>query len=308
MDGTTIGAAFAGAVAAHGDRPFLAVPANPARGYLPAGFEISYGEAGRRVDALAALYRAAGYGLGHRVATLLENHPDHILHKLALNSIGACLVPINPDYRAAETAYLIEHSAPDLVVTLGNREGQVGEALEKSAHRPEVIVSERFASSLPKARRPAEDGAPEPGDAGQRALHVGDDGAAQGLRPVARLRSGRRRALCRAGRPGGAASRPRPHLQPAAALSRQRGRVLAVRRHPVGQLPDPARPLPSRALVARDRRDTGDGRALPRHHRGHAAQPACRTRRRERTACASASAPASSRSSMGRSSSASAFP
>ena len=47
MDDTTIGAAFAGAVSAHGDRPFLAVPANAARGYLPAGFEISYGEAGR---------------------------------------------------------------------------------------------------------------------------------------------------------------------------------------------------------------------------------------------------------------------
>jgi hypothetical protein len=36
----TIGAAFAGAVSAHGDRPFLAVPADAARGYLPSGFEI----------------------------------------------------------------------------------------------------------------------------------------------------------------------------------------------------------------------------------------------------------------------------
>ena len=41
MDGTTIGAAFASAVSAHGDRPFLSVPANAARGYLPSGFEIS---------------------------------------------------------------------------------------------------------------------------------------------------------------------------------------------------------------------------------------------------------------------------
>ncbi len=53
MDGTTIGAVFASTVSAHGDRPFLAVPANAARGYLPSGFEISYGEAGRRVDELA---------------------------------------------------------------------------------------------------------------------------------------------------------------------------------------------------------------------------------------------------------------
>jgi acyl-CoA synthetase (AMP-forming)/AMP-acid ligase II len=162
MDGTTIGAAFVGAVSAHGDRPFLAVPAHAARAYLPAGLEISYGEAAQRIEALAAVYREAGYGLGHRVATLLENHPDHILHKLALNRIGACIVPINPDYRAPETAYLIEHSQPDLVVTLDAREAQVQEALAKGAHRPSVIVSDRFASSLTKARRPAGRGDPQP--------------------------------------------------------------------------------------------------------------------------------------------------
>jgi hypothetical protein len=75
-DGTTIAAAFAAAVSAYGDKPFFAVPAGEGRGYLEAGFEISYGEAARQVEALAAIYRAAGYGLGHRVATLchLANH------------------------------------------------------------------------------------------------------------------------------------------------------------------------------------------------------------------------------------------
>jgi hypothetical protein len=46
MDGTTIGAIFTFAVSAHGDRRFLAVPANDARGYLPSGFEITYAEVG----------------------------------------------------------------------------------------------------------------------------------------------------------------------------------------------------------------------------------------------------------------------
>jgi acyl-CoA synthetase (AMP-forming)/AMP-acid ligase II len=110
MDGTTIGTIFTAAVSAHGDRPFLAVPANDARGYLPSGFEITYGEVGKCVDELAAVYRVAGYGLGHRVATLLENRPEYVIHKLALNSIGVCCVPINPDYRAGEITYLIEHS------------------------------------------------------------------------------------------------------------------------------------------------------------------------------------------------------
>ena len=42
MDGTTIGAAFAATVSAHADKPFLAVPANESRAYLPSGFEIRW--------------------------------------------------------------------------------------------------------------------------------------------------------------------------------------------------------------------------------------------------------------------------
>src|SRR5436309_2520566 len=129
MDGTTIAEAFAAAVVAHADRPFLAVPANEGRGYLASGFEITYGEAGRRVEELAAIYRQAGYGVGHRVATLLENRPEHVLHTLALNSIGVCCVPINPDYRPAEIAYLVDHSEPYLILSLGERRASIEQAL-----------------------------------------------------------------------------------------------------------------------------------------------------------------------------------
>src|SRR5689334_24437883 len=162
MDGTTIGAAFAAAVAAHADRPFLAVPANEHRAYLPAGFEISYGEAGKRIAALAAAYRQAGYGVGHRVATLLENQPVHVLHTLALNGIGVCCVPINPDYRAAEIAYLVEHSEPELILTLGERRASIEQALAQSTHRPRVVVAESMAGFLEKAARPARGTRPVP--------------------------------------------------------------------------------------------------------------------------------------------------
>ena len=118
QDGLTIGAIFASAVASHGDRPFFAVPPGEGRSYLSEGFEISYRDADRQVAQLSAAYRSAGYGLGHRVATLLENRPEHVLHKLALNALGVCFVPINPDYRAGEIAYLLEPQPPDLVLTL----------------------------------------------------------------------------------------------------------------------------------------------------------------------------------------------
>src|SRR5262245_31064464 len=162
MDGTTIAEAFAAAVAAHAGRPFLAIPANEERGYLPSGFEITYGEAGRRVAQLAAIYRETGYGVGHRVATLLENRPEHVLHTLALNSLGVCAVPINPDYRPAEIAYLLEHSEPDLVLVLSERQASIKQALALSSHRPTVVVSESFDGSLPSAARPAHETRPLP--------------------------------------------------------------------------------------------------------------------------------------------------
>jgi len=162
LDGTTINEAFAAAVAQHADCPFLIVPANPERAYLPSGFTMSYGEVGQRVEELAALYRRAGYGVGHRVATLLENRPEHILHTLALHSLGVCCVPINPDYRAVEIAYLLDQSEPDLILTLGERQASIRQALAESAHQGAVVAAESFPESLPPASSPARETRPRP--------------------------------------------------------------------------------------------------------------------------------------------------
>src|SRR5690606_21524908 len=99
----------------------LMAPANAARSYDPQGRTISYGEAAQAVRGLMERYRQAGYGLGHRVALFLENRLEHMLHKLALNALGACCVPVNPDYRPRELAYLIDHARVDLAVVLAAR-------------------------------------------------------------------------------------------------------------------------------------------------------------------------------------------
>jgi acyl-CoA synthetase (AMP-forming)/AMP-acid ligase II len=162
MDGTTVGAVFATTVAAHADRPFLAVPARTDRDYLPNGFEITYGAAATEVDRLTTAYCAAGYGAGHRVATLLENRPEYVLHKLALNALGACCVPINPDYRAGEIAYLLDHAKPDLVLALAGRTHQITLALDQAGHRPPVVVAEDFDTALVPPSRRAEGTQPRP--------------------------------------------------------------------------------------------------------------------------------------------------
>ena len=88
----------------HGAKPFLHV----------AGF--TYAESREKAGALAARYQARGYGKGHRVALKLGNRPEFLLHFLALNALGASIVPLNPDYRAAELEYVLQHSQACLVV------------------------------------------------------------------------------------------------------------------------------------------------------------------------------------------------
>jgi acyl-CoA synthetase (AMP-forming)/AMP-acid ligase II len=88
----------------YGGKPFL----------HPPGF--TYAECLARIGALAAGYRARGYGAGHRVALKLGNRPEFLLHFLALNSLGASIVPLNPESRQAELDYVLQHSEACLVV------------------------------------------------------------------------------------------------------------------------------------------------------------------------------------------------
>ena len=154
-DDITIGQTWAEAVRDYADHAFLAVPPNPERAYLSEGIEISYGAADAEIQRLSDLYAAAGYGVGHRVAILLENRPEHVMHRLALNAIGVGCVPINPDYRAAETAYLLEHCEPALVLGLGARMEQIEAALRASRHRPHVWLPQEGGGPPPARTRAA---------------------------------------------------------------------------------------------------------------------------------------------------------
>jgi len=158
-DDTTIIEAFRLSAQRYADRAFLVAPPNPNRSYDQAGREITYAQALNAVHALMEDYRAAGYGLGHRIALLLENRLEHVLHKLAINAIGACCVPINPDYRKRELVYLIEHSKVDLIVTLASRKEQIQDALSEARHKaPSILLEDWSREVLPAALRLAEPG------------------------------------------------------------------------------------------------------------------------------------------------------
>ncbi|CAG2160738.1 AMP-binding protein [Cupriavidus numazuensis] len=143
------------------DLPCIIVPAQVSRHYHPDGLEWTYGQVAAMTQQLVDQYAARGWGRGHRVALLLENRPELMLHFLALNALGAWLIPINPDYRQDDLLNLFCHAEPDLVVSIQDRCSlleQVGRAMGKTA--PAVVPQQEFSKTLPAPRRAAMTGTP----------------------------------------------------------------------------------------------------------------------------------------------------
>jgi acyl-CoA synthetase (AMP-forming)/AMP-acid ligase II len=121
----TVFARFAETARRHAERPWLAVMPRTAAALGIAAGEIRYAEAFAAVERLAARYREAGYGAGHRVGLLLENRPAFFLHWFALNALGASIVPLNPDLRQLELAYLIAHSEMVAIAAIAARHAEL---------------------------------------------------------------------------------------------------------------------------------------------------------------------------------------
>jgi len=120
---------------------------------LSGGQSWTYAQAGEEVDRLAALYRRAAWGPGHRVALGVGNHPRHFFHFLALNSLGASIVPLNPDHRGGEIRYTLSHAGVDLAVCAPQRLRAVAEAIadDEALRRLPLVDVETLGSGLPAA-------------------------------------------------------------------------------------------------------------------------------------------------------------
>lgn len=152
----TVYDAFAIAAATHPDRPFLCIPPREGRAYAPEGAEYTYGQALAQVSARANALRAAGYGPGHRVALMLDNRPEHTFTQLALYALGACQIPVNPDYLDHELAYLLDHSEADLAIGLPHNIAQLTRVSEPLSV-PVALAGTILPPARP-ARRSAETG------------------------------------------------------------------------------------------------------------------------------------------------------
>jgi acyl-CoA synthetase (AMP-forming)/AMP-acid ligase II len=150
---------FAESAARYAANDCLVAPAMAGRAYYPDGATLTYGEVAARVAALADAYRAAGYGVGHRVALLLENRPEFHLHWIALNGLGVGIVPLAPALGPEELAYQLGHAETVLAVSVPERVAELA-AVAAACEKPfPVLDAEALPATLPPPRHPA---APEP--------------------------------------------------------------------------------------------------------------------------------------------------
>jgi hypothetical protein len=227
--------------------------------YGIAAGEITYATMLDRVLRRQVALAAAGFGTGTRVGLLLDNRPDFIELFLAANSLGASIVPINPDLRQAELEYLIAHSGMSAAFVVPGRHADVARAalavgsamVPVTPTRPSVHCCHwRNCRPIPIPRASGGMSIPLARPDNPRAAF-----AQQLLPAFGRLVSGH-------WRPHRAAPRRRADAYTAAHVPHERLGRLADGDDHAGRLPHGARPLPSLDLVDRC---------------GAAAPPACTT-------------------------------
>src|SRR5262245_39587642 len=71
---------------------------------------LSYAETLARVHEAMALLMANGVKPGDRVAVMSHNHPASVIVLIALASLGAIMVGVNPDFGEKDARYVLAHS------------------------------------------------------------------------------------------------------------------------------------------------------------------------------------------------------
>jgi len=89
--------------------------------------ELSFKDINFDVDCLAAKLQALGVKKGDRVVLYLEKSLIFIIAHIALQSIGAISVPLNPGFKKAEMLYLLNDADPKLILAGISQERTVKE-------------------------------------------------------------------------------------------------------------------------------------------------------------------------------------
>jgi len=151
---------FAESAALYPGNDCLVATAMAGRAYYPDGLTFTYSEVRDRAGELAAAYRAAGYGVGHRVALLLENRPEFHLHWLALNELGVSIVPLAPALAPEELTYQLGHADVVLAVIVQERVDELSVIAARCESPFPVINANNLPETMPLPRYLAKTNSP----------------------------------------------------------------------------------------------------------------------------------------------------
>ncbi|HEX6373941.1 MAG TPA: amino acid adenylation domain-containing protein, partial [Longimicrobium sp.] len=89
---------------------------------------LSYAELNARANRLAHHLRSRGVGPDTRVAISLERGPGMVVALLAVLKAGGAYVPLDPDYPEQRLRWMLEDSAPSLLLTTGDPAARFAES------------------------------------------------------------------------------------------------------------------------------------------------------------------------------------
>ena len=135
-----------------GDRPFLHAPRETRDAYRLRDGDYTYAQALARIRELREKYQRAGCGPGVRVGLAFENRPEFFLHFLALNALGASVMPLNGGMPRDELARQIAHSDCALIVATPEHAGAIEDAARRAPLSPPVNTPDRAAFAAVQAR------------------------------------------------------------------------------------------------------------------------------------------------------------
>ena len=102
---------------------------------------LTYAEAMAASQRTATLYAGLGVRAGDRIGVMSNNHPATVLTLLALVHLGAVMVPVNPDYRAAEAGYVFGHAGVSGVLCSPETLPTVREAVAPMTPAPWLLLN-----------------------------------------------------------------------------------------------------------------------------------------------------------------------
>ncbi len=103
---------------------------------------ITYKQLKYEVDCLATAFKRLGVGKADRIAVSLPNWSETVVIYFAAAKLGAIIVPFNPKYKSYEIEYILESSAPKLLIASGEFEKNFG--FEKVVNKVQKVITVRF--------------------------------------------------------------------------------------------------------------------------------------------------------------------